>query len=147
RGAREPFFCFALLDSPHQTYDWPRDETKFTPYVDAVDYLKMSRRPADADVAAVRNSYKNAVYFADGVAASMIETLKRHGIDDRTLVVVTGDHGEEFFENGFYGHTSNFTREQVHVTFVMSGPGIARGVETRPTSHVDLVTTLLEMLG
>lgn len=147
RHEAAPFFCFALLDSPHQTYTWPPEDTVFSPSVDRVDYLKAASRPSDPDIAAVVNSYKNAVHFADGVAADMIESLRRRGALENTIVVVTGDHGEEFWENGFFGHTSNFTREQVHVTFAMSGPGIPAGVETRPTSHVDLAPTLLELLG
>jgi uncharacterized protein len=142
-----PFFCFTLIDSPHQTYTWPPEETVFRPSVDRVDYLKAASRPSDADIVAVRNSFMNAVHFADGVAADMIDALKRRKMLENTIVIVTGDHGEEFWENGFFGHTSNFTREQVHVTFAMSGPGIPAGVETRPTAHVDVAPTLLELLG
>ncbi|MCA8979455.1 MAG: hypothetical protein KDC14_05480, partial [Planctomycetes bacterium] len=56
-------------------------------------------------------------------------------------------HGEEFQEHGFWGHTSNFTLEQVAVPFYVLGPGFEPGVETRPTSHLDLPATLLESLG
>jgi membrane-anchored protein YejM (alkaline phosphatase superfamily) len=144
---RAPFFCFVLLDSPHQTYSWPPEETHFEPFVEKIDYLKLSAHPSAEDMAPVKNSYKNAVRFADGVAARMIESLRAHGELEHTIVIVTGDHGEEFMENGFYGHTSNFTPEQVHVTFVMGGPGVPAGVETRPTCHVDVAPTLLELLG
>ncbi len=147
RGEKAPFYCFTLLDSPHQTYSWPPDETVFSPAPRSLDYLDLSSRPDDASIEAVKNSYKNAVHFSDANAARMIDALEKHGVLENTIVVVTGDHGEEFFEHGFFGHTSNFTPEQVHVTFVMSGPGIPSGVETRPTSHVDLAPTILEALG
>jgi membrane-anchored protein YejM (alkaline phosphatase superfamily) len=147
RGEKAPFFCFTLLDAPHQTYAWPPDETVFEPAPRTLDYLDLASRPDDASIAAVKNSYKNAVHFSDANAARMIDALARRGLLENTFVVVTGDHGEEFFENGFFGHTSNFTPEQVHVTFVMSGPGVPIGVETRPTCHVDLAPTILEALG
>ncbi|MBL8857265.1 MAG: sulfatase-like hydrolase/transferase [Planctomycetes bacterium] len=147
RAEKAPFFCFTLLDSPHQTYSWPPEETPFAPAARTLDYLKLSGRPDDAVIAEVKNGYRNAVRFADAVAAQMIDSLRKRGLMENTFVIVTGDHGEEFYENGFFGHTSNFTPEQVHVTFVMSGPGIEPGVETRPTCHVDLAPTILEALG
>jgi membrane-anchored protein YejM (alkaline phosphatase superfamily) len=146
-GSTAPFFCFTLLDAPHQTYAWPPEETVFQPSVTSLDYLELSSRPSEATVEKVENSYRNAVRFADASAAAMIEALRSRGLLESTLVVVTGDHGEELYENGFFGHTSNFTPQQVHVAFAMSGPGVVRGVETRPTCHVDVPTTLLEILG
>jgi len=147
RGEKSPFFCFTLLDSPHQTYSWPPSETVFEPAPRSLDYLDLASRPDDASIQAVKNSYANAVHFSDSNAARMIDALERRSLLDDTIVVVTGDHGEEFFENGYFGHTSNFTPEQVHVAFVMGGPGIPIGVETRPTCHVDFATTILEALG
>jgi membrane-anchored protein YejM (alkaline phosphatase superfamily) len=96
---------------------------------------------------AVRNRYRNAVYHADAVLGGVFEALARTGLDDDTWVIVTGDHGEEFRECGFFGHTSAFTREQIEVPFVVRGPGIEPGVERRPTSHLDFAPTLLEHLG
>jgi membrane-anchored protein YejM (alkaline phosphatase superfamily) len=147
RQAADPFFCFVLLDAPHQTYAWPPDETVFQPSVTSLDYLALSSRPSDETIRTVENSYKNAVHFSDETAAALIETLRRRNVLENTVVIVTGDHGEEFYESGYFGHTSNFTPEQVHVTFAMSGPGVAPGVETRPTCHVDVAPTLIEMLG
>ena len=146
-GARAPFFCFALVDAPHGTYDWPREETVFRPFVERVDFLAMAGDPTPEAIAAVKNSYRNAVRFADGVAGRMLDELDRRGLADETLVVVTGDHGEEFFEHGYFGHTSNYAAEQTHVAFVMGGPGVPPGVETRTTCHVDVAPTVLRMLG
>ena len=147
RGARDPFFCFALLDSPHGNYSWPRERTAFRPHAERVDVVALATGATEEDVELVWNSYRNAVLHADAVAGGMLASLARHGVLEDTIVVVTGDHGEEFFENGYFGHTSNFTREQVHVAFAMAGPGVPPGVEGRPTAHVDVAPTLLELLG
>jgi membrane-anchored protein YejM (alkaline phosphatase superfamily) len=95
----------------------------------------------------VKNRYKNACVAADVVVSGMLEALERQGLAENTIVVVTGDHGEEFYEHGQFGHTSNYTPEQTWVSFVMRGPGIVPGDEERPTSHLDLAPTLLERLG
>ncbi len=146
-GERRPAFTFVLLDSAHQTYDFPEAQAPFRPYARALDYLELARSQEPELVEAVRNRYRNALHHADRVAGGLVEELERSGALERTILVVTGDHGEEFAENGFWGHTGNFTPEQVAVPFLLRGPGIEPGVETRPTSHTDLPATLLELLG
>jgi membrane-anchored protein YejM (alkaline phosphatase superfamily) len=146
-GKTGPFFCFAFADAPHGTYAWPKEETVFRPCVERVDFLEMAGSPSRARIEAVFNSYRNAVHFDDEIVGRMIDVLERRHLLDDTIVIVTGDHGEEFFEHGYFGHTSNFALEQTHVPFVIGGPGIAAGVEARPTCHVDLAPTLLELCG
>ncbi len=144
-----PLFGFLLLDSPHQTYSHPPNKTPFTPSAPSLDYLSMTRNegPPPGVLASVRNRYWNAVFHADDVAGEVLAALESSPRFANTLVVVTGDHGEEFLECGFFGHTSAYTREQVAVPFLLRGPGIEPLVETRPTSHIDFAPTLLEMLG
>ncbi len=146
-GERRPAFTFVLLDSAHQTYDFPEGQAPFRPYAKAVDYLELASSQDPELVEAVRNRYRNALHHADRVAGRLVGELEGLGALEHTLLVVTGDHGEEFAENGFWGHTGNFTPEQVAVPFLMRGPGIEPGVETRPTAHTDLAATLLELLG
>lgn len=146
-GREDPFFAFLLLDAPHQVYDFPRELAVFEPYAERVSYLEFAHDPSPEDVALVFNRYRNAVHYADQVVGRILDSLASHGALENSLVAITGDHGEEFFENGFFGHTSNFTREQVHVPFVLSGPGVPPGEELEPTSHVDFPATVLELLG
>ncbi|MFN0243641.1 MAG: sulfatase-like hydrolase/transferase [Planctomycetota bacterium] len=147
RAATEPFFCFALLDAPHGTHSFPADRAPFQPSAKTIDYLSLADQPSPEQVRQLHNSYRNAVLHADGVVGRMLDELRKRDELEDTLVVITGDHGEEFMEHGYYGHTSNYTPEQVRVTFVLDGPDVMTGVETRPTSHLDLVPTILETLG
>jgi membrane-anchored protein YejM (alkaline phosphatase superfamily) len=146
-GRRRPAFTFVLLDSAHQTYDFPDGRAPFQPYAEELDYFEMSRSHAPELALRVRNRYLNALHHADAVAGRLVDELERLGSDDDTLLVVTGDHGEEFAENGFWGHTGNFTPEQIAVPLLLRGPGVEPGVEQRPTTHLDLAPTLLELLG
>ena len=145
-----PLFTFAVLDAPHQTYSFhepPPGETLFEPYMETVNYSQLSKGATPEERVLIKNRYKNSVLHADRVVNDMIESLRAHGELENTILVITADHGEEFWENGFWGHTSNSTQEQAGVPFVMSGPGIEPGVETRATSHIDLAPTLLELIG
>ena len=143
-----PFFAFSLLDGAHANYSFPEGATHFEPSSERVEYIRLSYGLDEAsDREAIFNRYRNAVRQTDLAVGKMLHQLSQRGLLDNTIVVITGDHGEEFFDNGFWGHHSNFTPAQVHVPFVLYGPGIEAGVETRPSSHVDFPRTLLEELG
>ncbi len=141
-----PFFGFVLLDSPHQPYNSPPGGP-YQPAAEELDYLELAGTTDPAFRERVFNRYLNALVHADDVAGDILDSLERHGQLENTIVVVTGDHGEEFLECGYWGHTSNFSPQQTEVPFLLSGPGIEPGHERRPTSHVDLPATLLEFLG
>jgi len=146
RARAEPFFVFALLDAPHQPYFAP-DGGPFQPAAEELDYIELARSNAPDLVERVFNRYRNAVHHADRVAGGMIDALRAAGELENTIVIVTGDHGEEFQEHGFWGHTSNFSEAQLAVPLYVKGPGIEPGVERRRTSHLDLPCTVLELLG
>jgi hypothetical protein len=148
-ASERPFFALLMLDAPHQRYSYPPEHEVFLPSAVDVDYMVISQPdgPPPGMLESVRNRYRNAVHYADSVAADVLVRLDALGLDDDTLVIVTGDHGEEFMEQGYFGHTSTHGPPQVRVPLVMRGPGVEPGVESRPTSHVDFPATLLELLG
>ena len=135
RDASRPFFAFLLLDAPHQAYAFPEDCAVFRPYTDEIAYSQIDSDATPEERAALFNRYKNAVHYADQCTGRILDALGQRGLAQDTLIAVTGDHGEEFCESGVWGHTSNFTRAQTHVPFVLAGPHIPPGEETRPTSR------------
>jgi len=63
-------------------------------------------------------------------------------------VILTGDHGESLFDDGTLAHASRLSEIQTRVPFVLVGPGVPRGrVVDRPTTHLDVLPTLLRLLG
>jgi len=145
----KPFFGFLLLDSPHQTYSYPPDSEPFLPSARELDYVKVTRNegPPPQLLEALFNRYRNAIHHADDVAGRLLEDFESSRHYEDTIIIVTGDHGEEFRECGFFGHTSAFTPPQILVPMLVRGPGFHPGVETFPTSHLDIPATLLETLG
>jgi membrane-anchored protein YejM (alkaline phosphatase superfamily) len=87
----------------------------------------------------LRNRYRNAVYFEDALIGKIFHTLREQRLLDKSIVVITGDHGEEFFENGYFGHTSSFDDYQTKTVFVLHHPKTERHIVERITSHLDLV--------
>lgn len=147
RPQARPFFAFAFLDAPHFHYRVVEGRTPFQPYIESTDRAVLSSKDAAKVSPLLFNRYKNSVYDVDNSVTLMLTALQQSGQLDNTIVVITGDHGEEFFEHGMWGHTGNFTYTEVKVPMVIRGPGVAPGVEQAPTSHVDVPPTLLEMLG
>jgi membrane-anchored protein YejM (alkaline phosphatase superfamily) len=150
QGDDSPFFSFILLDSPHQKYSHPAETATFQPEVPSLNYLDMTisgQVPELSEQIMIKNRYQNAVLHADKVAADLLASLEELGLAEDTVVVVTGDHGEEFWETGLFGHTSSFSPPQVRVPMILKGPGVEPGTESTPTSHLDLPATLLELAG
>jgi len=147
RDPAQPYFAYLMLDAPHQRYWFPEESVRFRPYPSEVEYMAVKDDAPPELREGLFNRYRNAVAYADEVVGRLVDALAARGGLENTVLVVTGDHGEEFFEHGFWGHTSNFTAAQAQVPLILRGPGIAPGVETRPTSHLDLPATLLELAG
>lgn len=72
----------------------------------------------------LQNTYWNAAAYNDRLIAMLLERLKRLGVEDDTLIVVTSDHGESLFEDGFLGHGHDISREQLHIPLVINRPAV-----------------------
>lgn len=102
-----------------------------------------------ADIKQVRGLYDGAVNAIDDAAGVILEELRRRGLDDNTIVIVTADHGEMLYEDGHgQGHGDHLFGDQVvHVPFEMRVPrGVHRSVRDI-VRDVDLTPTILDLVG
>ncbi|MCG3135160.1 MAG: Inner membrane protein YejM [Planctomycetes bacterium] len=141
-----PEFRFLFFESPHAPYRYPADAEIRPDAAKRVNYVTMDTSDP-AEVAAVRNRYVNACHHLDMQLGRIYDALAESGRLGRTLVIVTGDHGEEFMERGRWGHHSGFCDQQTRTPLVIRGPGIAPGEEASITSHLDLPATVLARIG
>jgi len=95
-----PFFAFLFFDCPHGTYSYPPEFEKFKPARNSVNYLEIN----STNVNYYFNMYKNAILYDDWLTGKILRKLEEKGFLKNTIVFISGDHGEEFFEHGFYGH-------------------------------------------
>lgn len=94
--------------------------------------------------------YRNAVHEGDAALRTLVDGFHARGLDDRTVWLVFGDHGEAFGQHpGNYGHTFFVYEENVHVPLLIAAPGLldAQRRISRPVSLVDVVPTVLDLLG
>jgi arylsulfatase A-like enzyme len=142
----KPFFLYLNLQSSHLPYETPADfPRRFGP--EEIDFtIRFNNFPRDkADV--VKDVYANALAYVDFQLGRLVGHLKRTGRWDDTLVVVSGDTGQAFYEHGFSGHANQLYDELVRVPLVIRAPGLSPGVDPHPAQQVDVPPTLLDLLG
>jgi arylsulfatase A-like enzyme len=153
----EPFFLFVHLWEPH--YDYipppPYDTLFVAPgprsalsmegfYRNEEIHAKM----AASDLAYVVAQYDGEIAYADALVGRLLDALEALGLAGETLVAVTADHGDEFFEHGGKGHRHTLYDEVTLVPLIVRGPGVRAGVEiAAPASLIDVAPTLLSMSG
>jgi len=119
----EPFFAWVHLFDPHTPYDAPPE-------------FRPGRTPYDAEVA-----------YADAMVGRLLDALRSAGQLDRTLIVVTADHGESLGEHGETTHGLFAYESTIHVPMIVGGPAVQPAVEQNTVAHVDLVPTILDLVG
>ena len=144
RPAGTPFLYFQFFESPHARYFFPDESVIRRPYLDQLNYATMD---VHRDIALIKNRYINAVHHLDQQLGRVLDGLTQQGRLADTIVIITGDHGEEFMEKGHWGHNSFFNEEQTKVPMIFYVPARAPTVVNRITSHLDIPATLLPMLG
>jgi len=97
--------------------------------------------------------YDGGIRCADAFLGGLLGELRRLRLDERTLIVFTSDHGEEFGEHHperFYNaHCNTVYDELIHVPLILRLPGKvpAGGVVDAPVELVDVAPTILDYLG
>jgi len=92
--------------------------------------------------------YDAGIAAEDAAFGDLISWLKRQGLYDRALIVVTADHGEAFGEHNLAAHGVSTYQDQVHVPLLIKYPGRSHArVVTTPVSHIDILPTVLDTLG
>jgi len=151
-----PFFLFVHYFDPHYDY-LPHPEYGFAPEpvgrLDGTQNID-ALRAWMPNLTAEEREYLLALYdgevrFTDDGIGRLLAHLDELGLDDDTVVVVTSDHGEEFLEHGWLGHTRSLYRPVVDVPLVIADPHAStRGAVVDDfVSTVTLAPTLLELAG
>ncbi len=152
------FFAYVHLMDPHFPYAPPQD---------CLDALRGDRTTPDDDARFreiaeakgmrplnemadrkewMRIAYDADVLGADRAVGAILEAIEKKGLADRTLVVVTSDHGEEFFEHGAVGHARTLYDELLHVPLLLVDPRRPGGLRVREqVETIQIFPTLCEI--
>jgi arylsulfatase A-like enzyme len=151
-SAQRPFLLTVLTIDPHFPYSPPRS---FIPGDAALIDVEqsMASNPTRAERLRIREEYarfyRGEVAFNDQSFGTLLDSLRASGELDRTIVVFTSDHGEEFWEHGRFGHGFTLYEEVLHVPLVIRYPQLPEpGLRVkRAVRTVDVVPTLFSLLG
>ena len=118
-----PWFAWVHLYDPHAPYEAPQE-------------FRAARAPYDAEVA-----------YTDAMLGLFLDRLRAASALNRTLIVVTGDHGESLGDHGETTHGLFAYDATLAVPLLMDGPTIGPGIVDEPVGHVDIVPTVLDLAG
>jgi len=157
------WFCYVHLIRPHDPYDAPtRYTARYTAEpVRGPDHPRAEfriREMASADPALVtpddveylEDMYDANLRYVDELVGKFVESLKRSGVIDDTLIVLMSDHGEAFMEHDKLGHNTTAYEEMTHVPLAIIAPrsaGFTKGAYNRSVQLVDLMPTFAEVFG
>lgn len=160
KNKEKPFFLYIGTIDPHVTYrrhdehigkyDTEPYSGRYKKYCSGEDLGKIKGgglKPNDRDKLRIKNLYKNEISFNDQAFGAIRASFEEMGIWDETMVVITADHGDEFWEHGGVGHGHSVHQELVHVPLVMyykplikSGTVVDAGVDV-----LDVYPTLVDV--
>ena len=151
------FFLFLHTYEVHAPYfpSPPYDTMFLTNPDDYGEYLKKIRKykgrvnnrqfPSEF----VRAQYEGEIRYVDALMKDLITFIKERGLGEKTLVIITSDHGEELFEhNNLVGHGHHTYDVETHIPYIMWMPGkIPSSVRIKnQVSNVDILPTLVDFL-
>ncbi|MAB80825.1 MAG: hypothetical protein CMJ89_15865 [Planctomycetes bacterium] len=152
RNEERPFFLFVHMWDVHYHYLPPSPyDTLFDPeYTGPID----GRRPGPEgliprDLEHLIALYDGEIAWTDRHVQGILDALERHAVLDETLILLTSDHGEEFYEHGRFGHRKTLYEESIAVPLILRYPGrIPAGSQVEGVVSVtDIPATILDFLG
>lgn len=156
--SNSPFFLFLHLFDVHPDFDPPPPyDRMFDPdYSGTLDGRNILNNPAvrndmdQRDLDHLIALYDGEIRFVDEAGIRrLLQVLESKGLAEQTLLVITSDHGEEFFEHGVFGHRQNLFDTTLRIPLVLWGPGLIPSglVIDEPARIIDIMPTILDLLG
>ncbi|HZZ81224.1 MAG TPA: sulfatase-like hydrolase/transferase, partial [Gemmataceae bacterium] len=138
-----PRFVYSFYHATHYPYNHG-DDSRYQKYLPEVEYEFNYNRSNLMDwKEQIVNRYKNSLLRMDDWYRDILAKVDL----DNTIVVITGDHGEEFFSQGRLGHCSSLNIHQTMTPCFVYIPGVEPTDVTFVTSHADILPTIAEALG
>jgi arylsulfatase A-like enzyme len=107
-----------------------------------------SRELSDEEIEGIKSLYKGEVTFTDHHIGNLMKSIRELGIGDRTLVVLTSDHGQSLSEHHYIGHSMELYQEIMHIPLIINYPGqLQQGLVVEElVQSIDIMPTILSSL-
>ena len=155
RDSEHPFFVFINYFDVHAPYISP-DRGMFSDVENPGGLVNTDWTTADIynpktpeQIQGEIDAYDGGIHYTDQQIQNLLDELKKRGVLENTIVVITSDHGELFGEHGLWEHHNSLYRPVIYVPLIIWYPeSVPQGVRI-PTavSNVSIPSTLLDLLG
>ena len=154
------FFMWLHYFAPHADYSPPPEFNRFTDpaYQGPVDGSKRSLtdamlkrfEPSPKDLEQLVGLYDGEIAFVDAEVGKVVDKLRALGIYDKTLTMISSDHGEELYEHDAYiGHDASPYDHALRVPLIVRLPNVvpAGKVDATLVQHLGIAPTILDIVG
>ncbi len=155
---RQPLFLFIWTIDPHDPYEpeskdsklFSAEEFEALPSVEGnllITIRDGGIKLTPSQKLRLEALYDQEIYGNDRSFGRLIDLLKANKLYDRSIIILTADHGEQLFDHGSVGHGFNLYEEQIRVPLIIKAPFISPGKYKTRVQHIDLFPTILSSLG
>jgi hypothetical protein len=123
----ERFLCFLPLMDVHNDL-WKKE-----------DGLDFGDSPRDI--------YDNNLSYIDRSFQRLVTWLKKKGIYEKTVILITSDHGEQFWEHGASLHGHTLYEEEIRIPLILLAHGMRARIDDVPVTAADMAPTFAELAG
>ncbi len=147
-GAQQFLWIHTVIN--HLPYLPPEEGSEFR--TSEVDYLNgrgLTSLVNPGIARRLKGLYIESFKSTDHFIGQVLQALSRKGLLEKSILVVTADHGEEFMEEGFFGHEPESSSDRLlHVPLIFYGPGFFEpGTVHTPVSTLDILPTVCDLLA
>lgn len=139
----QPFFVWCFYDLPHAMVQPDGVMKHFEPAWNSANYTALNN---DLDPTEFWNLYRNNIYLVDSMINTVLDKLEKTGALENTVIMITGDHSQEFNENhkNYWGHNGNFSPAQIQVPMMIYYPALKQTCRfSHQTTHYDVSYTMM----
>ena len=109
--------------------------------------LEVEGPPPERDIEHLKALYDRGIAYTDFWIGKFLDGLSERGLYDDTLIVITSDHGDEFYEHGRMQHSHTYFDEMLRVPLIVRAPGEGHGLRvSAQVGLVDVLPTALDVL-
>lgn len=160
RDRQRPFFAFLNYYDAHEVYLPPKPFNGMFGNSNARNYKPIKHEArrnlrqdwhemSPVEIQLELNAYDEAIAYLDNQIGALFEELRKRGVLDNTLVIVTSDHGEQFGEHRLFMHGNSLYSQLLHVPLLILLPKHAPEALTvsEPVSLRDIPATIVDLAG
>ncbi|MFO7973395.1 MAG: sulfatase, partial [Candidatus Hydrogenedentota bacterium] len=156
-NAEQDFFLWLHYFDPHQPYTPPDEFAPDNPIAEnfrqafpSIFWIRAGTTRLNAEeMAALRALYEGEVRYVDDRVGRIFDLLRERGLFENALIIVTTDHGEEFWEHGGFEHGHTLYNELLKIPMLVRLPRGTMGGRrvAAPVSLTALYATILDVCG